>query len=240
MTARWAKRFMTPRGLVAAGLMVATCCSACERSASPPSAVTPPILFYGKVIDQAGQPIAGAEVDYQLSKLEHNPIIAGGLVADRLPQNRATVQSGVDGGFVIQVLHPNHILTIEAVMKGGYHWVIDWAWSLSVPPHNDGDNREFSLPSKMSRLPMYQPDAARPAIFPLHRDGDPSPATQPSRGGSDRMPDGTIAPNHPTKLRVPSTGPGAPQTNDAINSHIRRYAEAVNAGRTSGSSGGER
>jgi hypothetical protein len=161
--------------------------------------------------------------------MKDNPIIAGSVVPDRLPKNHFSVYSGVTGSFLITVPQPNHVIAIEAVKKEGFDWVIDWAWTLGVPPHNDGENRQFILPGKLWSVPVYQPDPNRPAIFPLHRKGNPAPATQPSRGGSDRTRDGKTVANEPTELRVPSAGPNAPSTNDEISKRIGEYVDSFNA-----------
>jgi hypothetical protein len=115
------------------------------------------------------------------------------------------------------------------VKKDGYDWVIDWAWTLNGPPHNDGDNRRFILPGKLASVGVYLPDPNRPAIFPLHRHGDPAPATQPSRGGSERTRDGKTVANEPTQPKVPSAGPNAPGTNDEVNKRIGEYVNSFNA-----------
>jgi len=212
--------------------ILAACClsgASCDRRTTTMTAASQPRLFYGKVIDQDGNPVRDAEIVVQLSEMTDNAITAGSHVPDRLPKNHFSVYSGVTGSFLITVPPPNYVIEIEAVKKDGYDWVIDLAWTLGVPPHNDGDNRLFMSPGAFSSAPVYQPDSNRPAIFPLHRKGDPAPATQPSRGGSDRTREGKTVVNEPTELRVPSAGPNAPGTNDDISKRIGEYADSFNA-----------
>jgi hypothetical protein len=209
--------------LFAAGVFVVGVGS-CNRS---PQA--PPRLFYGRVIDQSGNPVPDAEIVVQLSQMQMNPIVPGGVVPDHLPQNQFSVRSDAAGSFVVTIPPPNHVVEIQSVKKDGYDWVIDWAWSLSVPPHNLGDNRQFILSGKLWKVPAYQPDQNRPAIFPLHRKDDPSPATQPSRGGSDLTREGKTVLNQPHPLKIPSAGPGAPTTPAEIEARIGEYINKLNA-----------
>jgi hypothetical protein len=214
---------------VVTALLAVLSLAACDRRPTAAPAPSQPHLFHGKVIDQSGNPVQGAEIVVQVSEMQPNPIIAGGLIPNRLPKNHFSVYSGVTGNFLVTLPPPNHVVEIQAVKKEGYDWVFDWAWSLGTPSHGDGDNRLFILPGRFTPLASYQPDPNRPAVFPLHRKGDPSPATHPSRGGSDRNPEGVIVPNSPTPLRIPSAGPGAPTTNDAINARIAEYVNAFHA-----------
>jgi hypothetical protein len=194
--------------------------------------MSPPYrFFYGRVVDQEGQPISGAQIIVQLSRMAENPLYPGGTLPDRLPQNRLSVYSDTTGTFQISIPPPNHAVEIMDVRAPGYTWLIDWAWTVSLNKPQAGENRFFVMPPTPDRqYATYIPDAQNPAVFVLVENGYARPlTTMPPRGGSDRGRDGRVARNGPHPVAVPSTGPGAPQGNDAISARIGEYLEQRNA-----------
>lgn len=192
-----------------------------------------PSTFQGIIIDQEGSPISKAEIVVQISTMVDNPIIAGGALPDRLPQNRFSVYSGVEGVFDITLQPPNHVLEIQDIKKEGYTWLTDWLWTVPSDVYQELQTRWFDLGGPRASSPVYIPDISNPPIFVLVKDGyHGQVTTMPSRGGSDQLRDGTTVINHPKPVAIPSTGPGAPQGHDAIGEAIRRYVDRRNAAST--------
>lgn len=183
--------------------------------------------FYGLVIDQDGNPVPNTMIEATLSWWGDNPTGVG-LAEATGDLVHVTTSSVADGTFQIEVPVRFEQLTIDAVKRAGYDWVIDWAWTLTGPFARE-DNRMFRFAGRNFRCDTYSPDRERPAVFPLHAKGSSQPATRPSRGGSDYRCDGKTIVNAPAALAVPSAGPGAPQGNAAINAAIREYIEKRNA-----------
>lgn len=189
-------------------------------------------LFYGIVIDQDGKPLQGVEVQVFLTGFTQNPVMMG-IAPDSDNQTRFSVFTGPDGTFQVKVPQRYEQLSIEAVILQGYDWVFDWIWNGGGERFGAGDNRHYKFSGKYVRAGEYVPDPARPAIFPLHAKGNPSPATLPSRGGSDKRRDSLKwITNEPTPLAIPSAGPGAPQGHDEINRRISQYFNQMNAAAT--------
>jgi hypothetical protein len=189
------------------------------RVAAP---VSPPWTFYGMVEDQDGRPVDGARVVAQASELVNNPTMVGGLVEREETRQTVIAHSGPDGRFVIQVPERLYQLNIHAVEVAGHDWVIDLAWTLG-PPHNAHDNRQFRVRGPYVKCPYYQPDPARPAIFPVHKSGAEKPAGTASRGGVDVQCQYPHIQNVRTGLSVPSSGPGAPKDNADLAAKLQAY-----------------
>lgn len=182
------------------------------------------------MIDQDGQGVAKAEIVVRLTGFAPNPIM-NGLVEDAANQARFSVFSNAVGDFLIQVPQRFEQLTVEAINVPDHEWAIDWAWTLG-PPHNRNDNRVFKFAGKHFRCDVYLPQQDRPALFPVQRKGSTAPTTRPSRGGVDLRCDGSTVRNEPHALNVPSTGPSAPNGNDAVDAAIHDYLEQRNAAET--------
>lgn len=188
-----------------------------KNAAKPPA---PPKyhFLYGRVIDQGGNPVVQAEVKVRASELGENTTINGSYGPIQGSQKQFSVWSDQRGYFMVTVGGTYQRLVIEDVIKPGYNWVIDWAWTAW---DRDRDNRVYNFqgPRPPAGVP-YQSDPENRAIFPMHEIGNPAPATRPSRGGKDGR-----RVNGPTDLVVPSAGPGAPRTNAQINEAIRAASE---------------
>lgn len=196
------------------------------RPAPPTGLQNQPRLFFGVVGDQDGQPLDDVEIKVWTAELVGNPHTPGGVVPDKQSERKFSVYSGANGGFMVQIPQPHNMLVIEDVKKEGYDWVFDWAWTLSGPPHNKHDNRQFTFPGRFWKCPYYKPDPANPAVFPLHAKADPKPAQTTSRGGFEVGCDDKETPNHPVVPNVPSAGKGAPQGQKEIEKAIGEYLKA--------------
>jgi hypothetical protein len=184
-------------------------------------------MFQGKVIDQEGNPVDGAVIVGQISKLVPSRAgdAVGSVVPDRLPNHRFSTSSGHTGMFYVMMKSPNNDLEILDIKKDGYKWVIDWAWQLG-PKYDEGNNTDFKWDGKYWHCPVYQTVPDSPAIFPMHQIGNPKPATRPSRGGKDLLCNKKTRINHPMPLQIPSAGPAAPQTAEEIDSRQKEFSKA--------------
>jgi len=216
-------------GLIATGTVVYFGYGQADQSKKPARQI---LTFFGKVVDQDGNPLR-AEVDVQVSQMvRSDPAFGHGSGADRKPENKFTVYPGENGVMLVMFSSPNHVLEILDVKHPGYTWLKDYAWSNG--PEGRGSNneqREFIFEGPNAQFPIYTPDPNNVAVFVLVKDGFTGPITaKPSRGGSDRREYlGQSVPNQPQPVIIPSTGPSAPQGNDAINAAIREYIEKRNA-----------
>lgn len=168
----------------------------------------PTINFYGKVIDEAGLPVADALVHLSIWKMPPGWSSRKGPPL-RDVVHETTIRTENDGTFAL-ANEKGYMLQILDIRKLGYNWLIDWDWTwpTSNPTRGHPDNRYFIYGGG---FPIYIPDQDHPAIFPLYHEGAQGIAI-PSRGGSDRLEDGQVIHNEPTKPAVPSTGPGSPAT----------------------------
>jgi hypothetical protein len=108
-------------------------------------------------------------------------------------------------------------LQVTHIAKPGYEWVHETYRSPELTPTELIDNRFYSYGMDSY---TYLPDESRPAIFPLFRKGSPM-IGKPSRGGSDRYPDGSVVLNEPRTPRVPSAGGGVPATREEREDRLR-------------------
>ena len=188
--------------------------------------LAPGVTFYGQVLDQDGAPVANAKVAVRTSELVSNDWTPGGVMSDRANAKAQSVQTGAQGEFAVTLPHNHNILEVEEVTKQGYQWVKDWAWQLPSDARNN--NAYYLFPGRYSQCPEYRPDHNRPAVFPLHLNGSTKPVGSPSRGGSDLVKDGAVIVNQPVAPKIPTTGPGAPQTPRQIEDAIGAYLEKIN------------
>jgi len=182
-------------------------------------------FFHGRVVDQDGNPLQGAELAVQMSPFAANPIYPGVLPARR-PENMFSAYSGVTGAFFLTLTAPKQIVEILDVKLAGYTWLIDRAWQVPPQlPHPD-DTRWFVLAGPYTEYPIYTPDTNNPAVFVLVENGyDKAITATPSRGGSDRTRDGKVVVNSPHHVVIPSTGPSAPAPSQ-VDQAIRDYLES--------------
>lgn len=179
------------------------------------SSRTPTIQFYGQVVDEEGNAVAGAQVDASSFQRKENFLIPGSKVRARNTEKRIAVTTDLSGRFEI-VSYDGDELHFNGITKPGYEWVIDWAWTASL---REFDNRYYIYDENRIKG-VYTADQARPAIFPMHAVGSPKATTRPSRGGADW--NGVKAvPNESVAVVIPSAGPDAPTTPAEINERIR-------------------
>lgn len=176
-----------------------------------PRRVPAPVFLYGHVQDQDGNPVADVEIDVRTVELSPENVTLDGVVAGKGAQTIWTTYTGKNGDFVVGLSNGQNWVEVRAVRKPGYDWVIDHAWTLSHTA-SAGDNRTFTFLGRFAPFPIYSPDPNAPAIYPLHLKGSEKLPGDPSRGGSDINADGVRTRNAPRPARVPSAGPGAPQT----------------------------
>src|SRR5947207_626624 len=126
----------------------------------------PTIRFYGRVIDEAGLPVAGADIFVAIWKV---PLpwssSKGPPLAEATSELRIT--SDDNGNFSV-IGQRGYMLQILDARKPAYVWVVDLSWTLPADPTRLVDNRFFLYAGSSS---IYVPDEARPAIFPLHHTG---------------------------------------------------------------------
>jgi hypothetical protein len=107
-----------------------------------------PIAFYGKVLDQFGQPVAGAEVELNWT-----------TVIGPIPDPKKNIFTGSDGQFAVTGIQGKGI-TIS-VSKEGYNRTPDWIQSFEYAAFFN-DN-------------FYVPDPNNPVLFHLRKILDAEP-----------------------------------------------------------------
>jgi hypothetical protein len=115
-----------------------------------------PILFYGKVIDQDGNPVAGAEVEYA-----GNNIPWGGA---------ARQQMNTDAAGEFRITSKGISLSVN-VSKENYRSVLRRS---DIPPAEAAGDPSSSDSFNYAKLfgpTVHQPDKARPIIFTLYKSG---------------------------------------------------------------------
>lgn len=101
-----------------------------------------PIEFYGKVLDQFGKPVAGAEVELNWT-----------TVIGPIPDPKKTMRTDSNGRFTVTDIQGKGI-TI-AVSKDGYESESDWIQSFEYAEFYKND--------------FYVPDPNNPVLFHLHK-----------------------------------------------------------------------
>jgi len=128
--------------------------------------VNTPFSFYGKVVDQTGQPIGGATATVTL----------WGEAGSGKASSKRNILSGADGMFSLKDVRA---VSIEVVVtKEGYRTL-----PAKTPPGGWGlnlQNRSF-------------PSATDPAVFPLQKIGIAEPLVVFHTGGMDVSQDGAVA-----------------------------------------------
>jgi hypothetical protein len=186
------------------------------------------VRFHGLVEDQDGRPLHDAAVAVHSSEVVANGAAPGGVMPDSGTAKTFALRTDAHGRFALAVPRHHNRLLIEHVRKAGYEWVTDWAWQMDLPP-KPLQNVEYLFPGRHWSRPVYRPDPDRPAIFPMHEVGNPSPPRPLSRGGADLQRDGRAVPNALVVPRIPSAGPGTPRTPAEVEQRIRDYADRRNA-----------
>lgn len=181
----------------------------------------PKIHFYGVVIDEAGVPVADARVSILIMRA---PPGTPAPTSDKGPPPRLgehiTIRTESEGKFSLE--DEGYTLQVIGGIRRAPEFVdvfdSSWDWPAPFTSRPRFTNRYFIYGGG---FPIYVPDKDRPAIFPLHRKGS-TVVGMPSRGGSDQLTDGRIIRNEPTKPLIPSTGPGAPNTDAERQERLRQ------------------
>ena len=143
-----------------------------------------PFNFYGKVLDENGQPVPGAAVK----------ILVGGELNGTKGEAERHIQSGADGLFSLEGIHA--IDLIVTVSKDGYY---------TLPAKHNGP---WFL-TLQGLKPGVMPTKDRPAIFPLKKMGPTEPLILLMTNGSINVPpDGTAVEYNLERRRVVKGQPG--------------------------------
>ncbi len=133
-----------------------------------------PIQFFGRVVDQRGNPIAGAQVVVSVSTF--NPATLFGS-KEYLREQSVTCTTDRNGAFVIQDV-TGSVMNIQKFSHPDYVAIPERKW----------DNRRYeAMGYRYARdrgVPYYVPDPQKPAVFPLRKEGEER-ILWPSRGGRD-------------------------------------------------------
>jgi len=135
-----------------------------------------PIVFYGKVVDQAGQPIGQAVVTVKIDYFKPSAALRRDNYLDTITMPRTTDANGefhVDGV-------KGRILHIARIECPGYVTVPEKDW------HYERFYKYLSFRYAVTQgNPVYVPDPRKPAIFPLRRPDEPR-TLAPDKGGSEK------------------------------------------------------
>lgn len=173
-----------------------------------------PFTFYGKVVDAAGQPIAGAELELVVR-----------LPGSEPNQKDRVVVTDQHGRFELSD-KGSQVWVME--VRGAGHLLYDRNTSqVSSDGFIKHDTRSYSF-SRTGQTFTYVPDQNDPAVFVVVQNGDLITAW-PSRGGRDvHVSTGrTPPPNLPRRPREPSVDiidtPQGPVAGEVYNRATRRY-----------------
>jgi hypothetical protein len=143
-----------------------------------------PFNFYGKVLDEQGQPVAGATVT----------ILVGGELGKTTGEMKHILQSGPDGLFSLEGVHGVDVSV--TVTKDGYY---------TLPSKHEGAWYWMERGFK----PGTMPSKDQPAIFPLQKVGPTEPLAILKTNGSINVPtDGTLIEYNLERCRVVKGQPG--------------------------------
>lgn len=117
-----------------------------------------PITFYGKVIDQNGQPLSGAKVSLD--------VIISHFAENRTEEQRLTLQTDQNGDFQVAGLTA-YAIAVQGIQKHGYE----------LSQKVKRDYRFGAIPDD------YRPDPAIPVIFKMWRHEHPEHLIHSSWGG---------------------------------------------------------
>jgi hypothetical protein len=115
-------------GLTAAVLLAETRPATDQVGTTAPTSrpVAPPvILFYGRVVDQDGKPLQGAEIVVTRGRLAMATDSAM-IAQDTQSKVTFSVYTNKAGNFFVMMPLPMHVLTIDNIKAEGFEWVFDW------------------------------------------------------------------------------------------------------------------
>lgn len=145
-----------------------------------------PIAFYGKVVDQDGRPVGGAQVVLTVSTANGAFILGSDKV---LASSDVELTTSPDGTFALERAR-GRCLHVKSISKPGYVTIPDKQWLSSEVLRGQ---LGYYYSSSYGPSLQYKPDSANPAVFPMRRPGE-FPASKPSRGG---VPNPTYERFHP-------------------------------------------
>lgn len=134
-----------------------------------------PIAFYGRVVDQRGDPIQGARVQVDVTTTDISYLLRRSEILKTFPVEAVT---GPDGTFTLSGIR-GRSMQVETITRDGYVPVPERYWMETEELRGLLHYRYG--PSYGPPL-TYTPSPANPAVFPLRRANEP-PTSQPSRGG---------------------------------------------------------
>jgi hypothetical protein len=121
-----------------------------QLQAVPSSQFKASILFYGKVLDQDGEPVLGAGVAFRWNRIN--------AASNAIESGTASMRTDVAGLFSLEGETGNQLSV--SVSKPGYYFV-----------HDGPTSFEYADPS----MGLYLPDPRHPTIFRLRKRGDAEP-----------------------------------------------------------------
>ena len=131
-----------------------------------------PITFYGRVVDQSNQPVAGATVSLRLKRFNWNAFLGD---KEFLTSDDMRLVTDSDGAFLVRDC-TGISLGITRISCSGF---------LDIPERNwirELEDLGFRY-ARDPENPSYIPNSASPAVFPLRRPDEPR-VLFPRRGGS--------------------------------------------------------
>ncbi len=131
-----------------------------------------PIQFYGRVVDQQGNPIADATVSIKINDFDMSSLLGS---SNYMTARRTSRTSDANGAFSITDTR-GIILFVESVSHPQFVKI----------PERDFEHQLHvgSFAYSRERRSYYVPDPQKPAIFPLRKEGEER-VLWPSRGGRD-------------------------------------------------------
>ena len=137
-----------------------------------------PITFHGKVIDQQGNPVAGAGVRVQIEYFTPTKFLATG--GNHFATRELLRTTDAQGGFSVAGESGNR-LSIADISAAGFVPIPEDDW------HYERYYKYLSFTYAVDRWNVtYVPDPQRPAVFPLRQRGEVR-TLPPDKGGSERI-----------------------------------------------------
>jgi hypothetical protein len=135
------------------------------------------IVFYGRVVDQAGAPIPGATVSISVNSFD--PTSVTRKDGNHFKKHHLQRITDPAGAFSVED-ERGHDLFIEKISCAGYVTIPERDWTYE----RYWRNLSFRYCPTQGNY-LYIPDAQKPAIFPLRTEGEPR-SVGPSKGGAER------------------------------------------------------
>jgi hypothetical protein len=126
------------------------------------------IEFFGKVVDETDQPVAGAKVTVEIESANWRAQFnAEGDVRDLAVNRELILETDADGRFAVEGIQ-GYFLGIERIEKDGYEWMLQRT--------ANSDGAHFGFGAFGSGQPWsFLSDRSRPIIFRMKRSGEKVP-----------------------------------------------------------------